>query len=81
MWVKGRVFMRWPSGMMPGDVLEGLEEQPLVSNPKVRELKKKRAKLLSELRNYKVKFADEVLQQRQNKVDRDNQVQGNIAPG
>ncbi len=55
---------------MPGYVLEGLEEQPLVNNPKVRELKKKRAKLLSELRNYKVKFADEVLQQRQNTVEK-----------
>ncbi len=55
---------------MPGYVFEGMEEQPLVKNPKVRELKKKRAKLLVELRNYKVKFADEVLQQRHNTVEK-----------
>lgn len=53
---------------MPGYVMEKMEEQPLVKNPKVKELKKRRAKLLSDLHKFKVQFADEVLEQGQNKV-------------
>jgi len=45
---------------MPGYVTEPLDEQPLVTNPKVKELKKKRAALVAELREAKVQFADEV---------------------
>ncbi len=45
---------------MPGYVTEPLDEQPLVNNPKVNELKKKRAVLVAELRDAKVQFADEV---------------------
>lgn len=45
---------------MPGYVTEAIDEQPLVNNPKVKELKKKRAALVTELREAKVQFADEV---------------------
>jgi transposase len=45
---------------MPGYVTEALDEQPLVTNPKVKELKKKRAALVTALREAKVQFADEV---------------------
>lgn len=45
---------------MPGYVTETLDEQPLVNNPKVKDLKKKRAVLVTELREAKVQFADEV---------------------
>jgi len=45
---------------MPGYVTDALDEQPLVNNPKVKELKKKRAALVMELREAKVRFADEV---------------------
>jgi transposase len=51
---------------MPGYVMEGMEEQPLVENPKVKQLKKKRSSLLSELHKFKLQLADEVLKQRQN---------------
>jgi transposase len=50
---------------MPGYVTEGLDEQPSVDNPKVKELKKKRAALQSDLRGFKVKLAEEVLAQGQ----------------
>jgi transposase len=52
---------------MPGYVMEGMEEQPLVDNPKVKELKKKRASVLSDLRKFKVQLADEVLAKEQDK--------------
>ena len=52
---------------MPGYVMEGMEEQPLVDNPKVKELKKMRASLLSDLRKFKVQLADEVLAKEQDK--------------
>jgi len=45
---------------MPGYVIEEMEEQPWVDNPRVKELKKKRAGLQAELRNAKVDLADEV---------------------
>ena len=47
----------------PGYVNEELEQQPLVDNPKVTELKKKRAGLISELNRLKIELADHVLQQ------------------
>ena len=46
----------------PGYVLEELDKQPLVDNPKVRELKKQRAGLVSELNRLKIELADHVLQ-------------------
>jgi len=46
---------------MPGYVPEGLDEQPWVDNPKVKELKKTRAVLKSELRGSKVQLADDML--------------------
>ena len=45
----------------PGYVLEDLEEQPLVDNPEVRALKKRRGELASELNRWKIALADEVL--------------------
>jgi hypothetical protein len=47
----------------PGYVNEEMTEQPLVENPQVRELKKKRAGLVSELNRLKIELADHVLQQ------------------
>jgi hypothetical protein len=49
---------------MPGYVIEQIGEQPWVENPKVKELKKQRATLLAELREAKVRFADEVRSKR-----------------
>jgi len=46
----------------PGYVLEELEEQPLVDNPEVRELKKQRAGLVSELNRLKIELADHLLE-------------------
>jgi len=45
----------------PGYVLEELEEQPLVDNPEVRELKKQRAGLVSELNRLKIELANQLL--------------------
>ncbi|MHC1765068.1 MAG: putative transposase [Verrucomicrobiia bacterium] len=45
----------------PGYVLEELEEQPVVDNPEVRELKTQRAGLISELNRLKIEFADHLL--------------------
>src|ERR1022692_2908848 len=45
----------------PGYVLEDLAEQPLVDNPKVRELKKERAGMVSELNRLKIELADHLL--------------------
>ena len=53
----------------PGYVTEPLDEQPLVNNPKVKELKKKRAILVAELRDAKVQFADEVRRQKLEEAD------------
>lgn len=50
---------------MPGYVTEGLDEQPWVDNPKVKELKKRRVALQSDLHRFKVQLADEVLKQQQ----------------
>jgi transposase len=46
----------------PGYVLEELEAQPLVDNPEVRELKKQRAGLVSELNRLKIQLADHLLE-------------------
>jgi hypothetical protein len=45
----------------PGYVIEELEEQPLVTNPQVAELKKQRAGLVSELNRLKIELAEHVL--------------------
>ena len=45
----------------PGYVTEELEKQPLVDNPRVKELKKKRAGLVTELNRLKIELADHVL--------------------
>ena len=45
----------------PGYVLEELEEQPLVDNPEVRELKQQRAGLMSELNHLKIELANHLL--------------------
>ena len=45
----------------PGYVLAELEEQPLVDNPEVRQLKKQRAGLVSELNRLKIELADHLL--------------------
>ena len=46
----------------PGYVLEELEEQPLVDNPEIRELKKQRAGLVSELNRLKIELADHLFE-------------------
>jgi hypothetical protein len=46
----------------PGYVLEELEEQPLVDNPELRELKKQRAGLVGELNRLKIELADHLLE-------------------
>src|SRR5271169_4396783 len=46
----------------PGYVLEELDEQPLVDNPEVRELKKQRAGLVSELNRLKIELADHLIE-------------------
>ncbi|PYT99707.1 MAG: hypothetical protein DMG38_10335, partial [Acidobacteria bacterium] len=46
----------------PGYVREELEEQPLVENPELRELKKQRAGLVSELNRSKIELADHLLE-------------------
>jgi hypothetical protein len=48
---------------MPGYVKESLREQPLVDNRQVKRLKAKRATLKSELHKLKVKLADKVLRE------------------
>lgn len=47
----------------PGYVIVDLEEQPLVTNPQVAELKKQRAGLVSELNRFKIELAEHVLKQ------------------
>src|SRR5438309_1085117 len=46
----------------PGYVREELEEQPLVENPELRERKKQRAGLVSELNRLKIELADHLLE-------------------
>ena len=45
----------------PGYVKEHMAEQPLVDNPKVKKLKKEKAKITSELHKLKVKLTDKLL--------------------
>jgi len=45
----------------PGYIAEELEDQPLVDNPQVRELKQQRAGLISELNRLKIELADHLL--------------------
>lgn len=47
----------------PGYFTEELEQQPMVDNPQVRELKRRRAGLVSELNRLKIELADHLLQQ------------------
>lgn len=54
---------------MPGYVTEDLAEQPLVDNPEVKELKKKRAGLKSDLHQSKVALADLMLKNNRNKKE------------
>jgi len=46
---------------MPGYVREAMGEQPLVSNPQVKQLKRQRGILASELHTLKVQLADKIL--------------------
>jgi transposase len=46
---------------MPGYVTEGLDDQPWVENPKVKDAKKRRVALQSDLHRLKVQLAEEVL--------------------
>jgi len=48
----------------PGYVTEELDEQPLVTNPEITQLKQKRAGLVSELNRLKVELANHVLKKR-----------------
>lgn len=50
----------------PGYVKEELEEQPLVDNPKIKELKKGKASRARELHKLKLQLADQVLQEKDN---------------
>src|SRR5437870_7760803 len=54
----------------PGYVREELEEQPLVENPELRERKKQRAGLVSELNRLKIELADHLLEPPAKKRDR-----------
>jgi len=47
----------------PGYVRESMVEQPMVDNPKVIELKKKKSELTTSLHKFKVKFTDKVLKE------------------
>lgn len=53
----------------PGHEIEDLEEQPLVDNPKLNELKLQRTNLKTELSGLKSKFGDEVLGEMEKDAD------------
>ena len=55
----------------PGYEIEDLEEQPLVDNPRLKELKLQRTNLKTELSGLKSKFGDEVLEQMDKEADWD----------
>lgn len=57
------LIMKHLIGYSPGYEAEEIEEQPLVENPKVEELKQKRAELKSELSQIKSKFGHEVIEE------------------
>lgn len=52
----------------PGYVVEQTEEQPMVDNPKIKELKKKKANRANELHNLKVQLADKIIEEPQDKM-------------
>ena len=54
---------------MPGYVIEEMENQPMVDNPKVKELKKQRARLKNELSKLKIILADSLLKKGREKSD------------
>jgi len=54
---------------MPGYVKERMEEQPLVDNPQVKQLKKQRGTLVSELHTLKVQLADKILKEAKNETN------------
>jgi len=56
------LMMKHGINYTPGYVTEEMDEQPLVDNPEVKELKKKRAALKSDLHKSKVELADHVLE-------------------
>jgi len=58
----------------PGYVREGLDAQPLVDNPQVKELKKRKGNLVSEVSRLKVAFADCEIKRRNRSVDEQNVV-------
>jgi hypothetical protein len=53
----------------PGHEIEDLEEQPLVDNPKLKELKQQRTNLKTELSGLKSKFGNEVLDEMEKDAD------------
>src|SRR5437867_4082204 len=67
----------------PGYFTEDLERQPLVDNPRVKELKQQRAVLVSELNRLKIELADHLLQRpahkRRSKPRSQKEVLDNIA--
>lgn len=48
----------------PGYVKEEMQEQPMVDNPKIRELKKQKVSRVSALHKLKVQLADEILKEK-----------------
>lgn len=61
------LMMKHGIDYMPGYVTEDMDIQPLVDNPAVRELKKKRHALQSDLHRAKIELADHVLKNDSNK--------------
>jgi len=53
----------------PGYVKEEMEEQPMVDNPKVKDLKKEKARFASELHKLKVQLADRILKEAKDKTN------------
>jgi len=62
----------------PGYVMEELEEQPLVDNPRLRELKRQRAGLVSELNRLKIELAEHLLERPANKRRNPSQSQKEV---
>lgn len=64
----------------PGYVIEQMEEQPMVDNPKVKELKKERASRASELHKLKVQLADKILKDSQEGMNWEDIKRNHIQP-
>jgi len=47
----------------PGYVKENMEEQPLVDNPRMKQLKKEKGKLTGELNKFKIELAEKILKE------------------